>query len=288
MFTNILNHRNYRYLWLALLLGFACWILYTSHADFPAPSGSTWQGYILGTIGALLIVWLALLGLRKRSYKSNLGAVKGWVSAHVYLGTILVLVVSLHTGFQFGWNVHSLAYTLMILVVASGIYGLNAYLRYPARLSATRAGNPRAEMFGELFELNKQTLQLAQQCQSDINDMVTSSVRGTQLGGGVFAQLSGRDHSVLSRAGDQLDNPDQETAINIISSRIPRSAREIESVVLQELLTAMCRRQNILRRIRLDIMYQSRVQLWLYVHVPISIALIASLLVHILTVFLYW
>ena len=32
------------------------------------PNGGTWLGYTLGTIGALLIVWLMLFGIRKRRY----------------------------------------------------------------------------------------------------------------------------------------------------------------------------------------------------------------------------
>ena len=41
------------------------------------PNGGTWQGYVLGTIGALLIVWLTLLGVRKRRYSSTLGTRAG-------------------------------------------------------------------------------------------------------------------------------------------------------------------------------------------------------------------
>src|SRR3546814_1095555 len=33
----------------------------------PRPNGGSWYGYTLGTIGALLILWLTALGYRKRS-----------------------------------------------------------------------------------------------------------------------------------------------------------------------------------------------------------------------------
>jgi hypothetical protein len=98
--------------------------------------GGTWLGYTLGTIGALLILWLIAYGVRKRSYRSTLGTLQGWLSAHVYLGTALVIVVTLHTGFELGWNVHTLAYVLMLAVVVSGMYGVVIYVRVPGALTA--------------------------------------------------------------------------------------------------------------------------------------------------------
>src|SRR5262245_24179606 len=67
--------------------------------------GGSWLGYTLGTIAALLILWLLALGVRKRNYRSRLGTVQGWTSAHVYLGASLLVIATLHTGFEFGWNV---------------------------------------------------------------------------------------------------------------------------------------------------------------------------------------
>ena len=42
-------------------------------------------------------------------------------------GLSLIVIVTLHTGFQFGWNVHTLAYGLMLLVIVSGIFGIVVY-----------------------------------------------------------------------------------------------------------------------------------------------------------------
>ena len=60
MFENIFRYRGSRYLWWSLALVIICVGIYTSHTAANPPSGSSWQGYTLGTVGALLIVWLVL------------------------------------------------------------------------------------------------------------------------------------------------------------------------------------------------------------------------------------
>ncbi|MBS0333006.1 MAG: hypothetical protein JSS35_09580, partial [Proteobacteria bacterium] len=120
----------------------------------PRPGGGTALGYILGTVGALLIVWLALLGVRKRWVTSGHYSLKAWVSAHVYLGLSLIVIATLHTGFHFGWNVHTLAYGLMLLVIASGAVGVWAYATLPHALSDNRGETTRKQMLAQIEALD--------------------------------------------------------------------------------------------------------------------------------------
>ena len=57
---------------------------------------------------------------------------------------------------------------------------------------------------------------------------------------------------------------------------------------LQALVAVLCRRQAVLRRIRRDVRLQGWLRLWLHVHVPLTFALLAALIGHILTTFMYW
>ncbi len=158
MFENIFKYRGSRYLWWSLALVAISVGLYASHSASNPPSGSSWQGYTLGTVGALLIVWLAWLGIRKRRYASTVGTVQGWTSAHIYLGTAVLIIASLHSALEFGWNVHTVAYILMCLVIFSGFYGLHVYINYPHSLSDNRSGGSRQSLFAELYELNTRAL----------------------------------------------------------------------------------------------------------------------------------
>ncbi len=291
----ILRYAGSRYLWWSLGLVAACGLLYATQGGSHPPRGDTWQGYVLGTVAALLILWLALLGIRKRRYASGLGSVQGWTSAHVYLGIAVVLVASLHCALEFHWNVHTLAYILMCGVVVSGIFGVIAYLTYPRQLAANREGGSRTALFAELYELDRQGRDLARQCDARISAAVKSGIERTVIGGGIFAQLFALDRSWFEpadsaggKAAALVPNPDQQAVIRFVASQVPRADRRTDAANLQALVLLLSRRQSVLRRIRRDIRLQGWLKIWLYVHVPLTFATIVALLVHILASFLYW
>ncbi|MEQ8859724.1 MAG: hypothetical protein RIC56_13855 [Pseudomonadales bacterium] len=288
---NVLRFRNARYLWWSLGLLALSVVLYFTQGDRQPPNGGTWQGYVLGSIGAALIVWLSLLGVRKRSYRSTLGSVQGWVSAHVYLGLALLVVATLHSAAQVNWNVHTLAYVLMCLVIFSGMYGAYVYLENPRLQTRNRAGATREALFAELFELDRQGLEIAEHCNPEVQAVVKSAIQRTVIGGGVAQQLLGRDRSKMigyDQGGATVDNADQQPVIDLVGRIVPRAEKASEAANLQALLTLLCRRQNILRRLREDIRLQGWLKVWLYMHVPLTVALLGALSVHILTTFLYW
>jgi hypothetical protein len=292
----LLRHRSARYLWAALLLILGSAVLYSTQRGLRPAGGGTWQGYVLGTIGASMILWLAWLGIRKRSYSSTAGSTAAWTSAHVYLGMALLAVATLHCAGKFGWNVHTLAYVLMCAVIFSGMFGVYAYLSYPQKLSQNRAGGSRAKLFAELYALDNEGREGARHCSASVNTAVKSSIERTAIGGGVVSQLLGRDRSlyILEDAADEsvkkglTNNKDQQGVIAYVSNRIPRAQKGLEAASLQSLLLILCRRQAVLRRIRRDIQLNAWLKLWLYVHVPMTIALLVALSIHVLTTFLYW
>ena len=160
----ILRFRGGRYLWWAIALVLGSTLLYATHGGGVQPSGDTWQGYVLGTVAGALVFWLAFLGVRKRRYSSTVGTVEGWTSAHVYLGLAVLVVATLHSAAQVGWNVHTLSYVLLWLVVLSGAVGIQSYVMLPRLLARNREGGGRAQMFAELVELDRQARALTGRC----------------------------------------------------------------------------------------------------------------------------
>ena len=292
-----LRHRRFRDLKLAALLCLFAVLLYAVHDPIDGPNGGTWLGYGLGGLAALIIVVLAWLGVRKRRYADGIGQVKGWLSVHVYLGLALLIVGTLHTGFQFGWNVHTLAYALMLCVILSGVYGVWMYARIPQRITQTRSGQTREAMLDELDELNQQSMKLADTLGPEMHRMTVRSVESLRIGGGVIAQLFGpralaqRDFQLVNKSTPaQRQTRDQDSTVAFMAEEMVKAStrNDQEARRIQQLLDMLGRRTELAARINRDISLHARMQIWLYLHVPLTLALLAALLTHVISVFLYW
>lgn len=274
--------------------------LYLSQPASLPRNGSSWQGYGLGGLGALLIVWLTWLGIRKRRFRRNSGSLQAWTSAHVYLGLSLPIVVTLHCAFQFGWNIHTLAYALMAGVIVSGGYGLYSYLRFP-RLMVDNRGQQSMEMrLQELARIDQATLDTAGLCDDAVQSAVNSALERTAISGSFWDQLWARDRSLVifpatpaqsnskPKSSTRHKNTDQEAIITFLAQKIPDTSKRGEAEQLRTLLKGFGRRAEILRRVRRETSLQLRLKLWLCFHIPLTVALIVALTAHVISVFFYW
>jgi hypothetical protein len=269
----LLRHAAFRWLKAALWLCLASILGYVLADIKPRPSGGSWYGYTLGTIGAGLIVWLALLGIRKRRMSPGGWSLKAWTSAHVYLGLALIVVATLHTGFQLGWNVHTLAYGLMILVILSGLFGVIAYATLPAALSANREEMTQAQMIDGIESLDRQLDAAAQPLGGDLAALVLAAISEDPFRQGLIRRLSGR-----------YDDGATEQAIAVFDRRAAGSANP----ALAKVEALLRRRKAQLDRLRRHLRYKALLEIWLHLHVPATIALLAALTAHIVSVFYYW
>jgi hypothetical protein len=238
-------------------------------------------GYTLGIIAALLIVWLMLLGLRKRRYRNAVGSLQGWTSAHVYLGTSLLVVASLHCAFEFGWNIHTLAYVLMVAVIVSGFFGVYAYLHYP-ELMTRNAGNETLEtMLMKVADLDYRCRRIALDLPDEINAIVASASRSAARN---LAE-TGRQRSLV-----RVLKPHKCPTLAACDAlkKLGRTLPGEQARLNEQLVAEMTRKRGLTDRIRADLRYRGLLQYWLYFHVPLSFALLAALIAHIVVVFYYW
>ena len=180
--STFLEYGNYRYLKVSALLAALATIAYVLSNPAVGHYGGTWLGYTLGSIGAAIIVFLLWFGVRKRQYRSSAIDLKSWLSAHVYLGILLIVIVTLHTGFELGWNVHSLAYVLMLIVIFSGFYGVYAYLRFPRLMTEKMGEDTLDNLFLKIGDADVQMRQIALLLPDEINQSVLNASQQTQIG----------------------------------------------------------------------------------------------------------
>lgn len=276
MHTSILVFRNFRYLKIAVALIVVALLAYAVHDPLGRPNGGTWLGYTLGGLGAAIIVWLAWFGIRKRRYGVGKLLLEDWASAHVYLGLSLLVIGTLHSGFQFGINVHTLAYALMVLVIGSGAFGLYAYLRYPRLRSLNRGEGALGDVWALVAGMSRDCYEIARDLPDEVYGLVEDADKNTALGGSMWSQLAGHDPTCASTH-----------ALNRVRAMAEQySGKDADAA--RRLVRVLARKVELLVRIRRDIQYKALLDVWLYFHIPLSVALLGALAIHIITVFLYW
>lgn len=259
----------------AKISGGLCLLIIISYALVdvtPRHNGGSWYGYTLGTIGAGLILWLTALGYRKRKMSNDYWSLKAWTSAHVYLGLSLIVIGTWHTGFQLGWNVHTLAWALMMLVILSGLYGVIVYATLPAALSNNRDEMTQMQMLEAIRAFDRQLHSAAQPLTPADTAPVLAALDEDPFAGGIGARLSGRYPNCATAA-----------ALRTLAASQSSDAAARDKVVglLKQKVAALA-------RLRAHLRLRALLEIWLYVHVPLTFALIAALSAHIISVFFYW
>lgn len=293
--VSFLAYDNFRYLKIALLLVVVGIVLYIAVPPYGSRYGGGWAGYTLGTVGALLIAWLTWFGYRKRTYSpegkyvphhahdaaesihqvEDPSRLARRLSAHVYLGLALLVIATLHTGFHFGWNIHTLAYALMCVVIFSGIYGVIAYARYPRQMTENRQNLTLGQMQAQITAIDAELRRRVMPMDDTMAAVVRGSLDHTPIGGSMWRQLSGR-------------YPDCGTAQAIARLRtLPEAGPGTTDDAWRLLRAKLDEKGALVVRLRRDIRFKALMDIWLYLHVPLTFALLAALIAHIVSVFYF-
>jgi len=290
---SFLAYDGFRYLKRAVAAVVAALVLYIAVTPNSGRYGGGWAGYTLGTVGALLILWLSWFGYRKRNYAprrkyvGRTGATAGealhppedpgrlarWLSAHVYLGLALLVIATLHTGFHFGWNVHTLAYALMCIVIFSGIFGVFAYGYYPRQLTENRQNMTMAQMQARIATVDSELRRATMPLDDVTAATIRSSLDNTPIGGSIWRQVSGRYPDCGTR--EAIAHLERRT------EAIPPAQEEM----WRQVRVKLDEKALVVDRLRRDIRYKALMDLWLYLHVPLTFALIAALAAHVVSIF---
>ena len=100
------------------------------------PRGGSAIGLLFGVVGFAFMIYAALLGARKRVPTWRLGRAKSWMRGHLWLGLLSLPLVLFHGGFHFGGTLTRALMWLLIITVASGVYGAVLQNSIPKKMTA--------------------------------------------------------------------------------------------------------------------------------------------------------
>ena len=92
------------------------------------PSGGSVLGITYGVVGFAMMLYAGFLGARKKVPVWRLGRAQSWMRGHLWLGTLSFPIILFHSGLTFGGGLALVLMLLFTIVVASGIVG--AYLQH--------------------------------------------------------------------------------------------------------------------------------------------------------------
>jgi len=113
----------------------AAYIAYALNAP-SGPRGGSAMGLMFGITGFTFMIFAALLGARKRVPTWRLGRAQAWMRGHLWLGLLSLPLILFHGGFHFGGTLTRVLMWLLIITVASGVFGAALQNYVPKMLTA--------------------------------------------------------------------------------------------------------------------------------------------------------
>lgn len=122
------------------------------------PRGGSATGLLFGIAGFAFMIFAALLGARKRVPTWRLGRAQAWMRGHLWLGLLSLPMILFHGGFHFGGTLTRVLMWLLIVTVASGVFGA-ALQHYVPRIMT--ADVPLETIYDEIGNVRKLLLEEA-------------------------------------------------------------------------------------------------------------------------------
>ena len=236
---------------------------------------SPW-GLSYGVAATVLMIGAALLGLRRRTMhlatRWKLGSSRAWLLFHIYGGALFLLLVLMHSAFRvptggLTWWL----WAISIWTVASGLLGLVLQRWIPRVLASGLSIEVIYERIPELVaELRQRAQELVATCGEPIQQLYARSVEPVlatpQRRLIYFVDITG---GVRSRRRD----------FDYLRSLLGSEER-VKLAELQQLFET---------KLEIDAHYslQRLLRVWLWLHLPTSLVLVALLVLHVWTVIYY-
>ncbi|MCA9265063.1 MAG: hypothetical protein KDA60_14485 [Planctomycetales bacterium] len=261
-----------------------------AHSVPGGPHGGSWQGLAFGVAGTLLMVFAGLLSGRKKLPGIPLGSARWWLKAHVWMGLLSYPLILYHAAFRWGGTVESTLMVLFTIVTLSGIVGLFLQNQLPRIIKSSVP----AEAIYE--QLPRVCLALCRNADDTVAQFYRLAVQSRQ-GQPAPARPTAEPGAVLVEfyqqklrpflqphvvARSELNNPSRAAALFARTRAAVPVASESElglsaHATLDQLERIYTERRQLATQMRLHHWLHG----WLFLHVPLSLAMLVLALAHI-------
>jgi hypothetical protein len=309
--SNLARHRRWIIVVVAGLILTSGWYVAAGLAANDWPAGSSLPGFMFGVAGSLIILFEFLLWPRKHVRIARLGSAQAWLRAHIWLGLFVLPLLILHSGFRLGGALSTVLMVLLVMVVASGVVGLVFQQTLPRRLLEqipqetvpTQLVPVREQLRLEAEEIVQTACGAAPPKRGDDGEAVLSYLPAgvSRSAGKPQPKLPAKPGGAPTADVEPLRRFYQNVVVPYLRrpARSPlrsatqaallfqdlRDALEPELHAVADSLESLCERRR-----QFD--EQARVHFWLHawlwVHLPLSAALVVLMFVHAWVALKYW
>ncbi len=300
----------------------AAWYISFAYGMPRLPGGNSRPGWWFGVAGGILMSFEFFLWPRKQLFRTwRIGRAQTWMRAHIWFGCFTVPLIAMHCGFRFGGALSAVLLWLFIIVIISGLYGLVLQQIIPTRMlneipaetiygQIDRVANLFADEADELVDATCGGERRKNQrvdrggSRGNANSSESHRVVGAErhigrVQGRVVTTISASlpvpgsewlgkvyddEISVYLVKGRESNSPlaSSNRAASIfhdIKLKVPPGAHEIV-----DLLEGLCRQRRQFDRQRT---MHAWLHGWLLIHLPLSVALMILMCVHIYVTYVY-
>jgi hypothetical protein len=273
-----IDHTHRKWLGASLIIlgaSTATYIPYAVRAP-SGPSGGSALGLTFGVIGSIFMIFAGLLAGRKKFPIWRLGRAQTWMRGHLWLGLLSLPIILFHAGFRSGGPLTTVLMVLLIIVVASGVFGA-VLQHYMPNMMTTQV--PSETIFEQIDHVREQLMANADESVA----AAESSAAGEEGAAPLvdfyrremrpFLESRGKRHQLLS-------NPDRSRSTfeglrMLLPLGLQDAAKKLEQICEEE---RQLRRQSLLHH---------WLHGWLMMHIPLSFALLLLGVVHAITALRY-
>lgn len=248
--------------------------------------GGTALGLVFGSLGFAFMIFAALLGARKKVPVWRVGRAQTWMRGHLWLGLLSLPLIVFHSGFRYGHGLSAALMTLLIVVVASGVFGA-ALQHYMPRVMTREV---TMETIYE--EIEHVRAQLREEAEELFTQATAEAAKAAAAGGAgsTATSVAVREDEAapLRNFFEQelrpfLDRPGARGHALADQAQSRSAFAQLRTLVPPALHTTLEDLESICEEER-QLTMQSRLHLWLHgwllLHVPLSFALILLGAIH--------